>query len=1005
MTFEAGATDGWRRRLGEERFARALAAAGVLIAVVTSRQAKRNPGPRPMPLSAVDLLRDLLDAIVEEESPLLRWELSDEGLLPNLSWMPAPEVLDEVWYRALNARERWSGQRVVANNLIGRRNLPAKTGFRLQIPAYFDPLDEALSMLVNPYTGIESVSTVLPRISPRPQWNWPIKLRVLSVPGVDESAVEEFGRNFFIVQFELPDHVQLLSERHSDRADFALIFAASESACAGLLDSAAAESVNSDCLIVTTPADTFTLGQQLNRQLGNLKATGFVYQPGLRETSTTGVLWAAEFIRELSHAVTVDVAAMRAAEREKLRRPTIQLSRAFLEHAHLIRRQEMIISRLDEVAPPDVISAVPRATLRTLGVDSTDSVPAFTQALKDRLSVLDFNRESDDASIIAELSLAIDQLPRRLVLRFQDSESVIGFSPAGRESLPALVTHDPRPEEVSRFLQAQLLRVHGGRLKEHFKYLEQFGQCFVRVRIGIEDERWLGFGGRFPTDLLSPTRDGWELQVFVFTNVEEPPQTMPLCLPTTGSTEAIEFRCAVGDASQSFKARIVVAHANRVLQSAWLEAPVKGPLGKARGVFARGLEMEVKQSLTGLGERSNFGAFIVVNDSLTNVPGVAIASGHSAALRKPNDLAKAIDYFDGELSKISSNPEDYGGGLHSIAVVGMLRNLAQHGRLLYAMVVLDSEVDAALISAERVQVVAAEPDSRLPIEFFYDLPPPDSDASLCPGATACLRGPTVASASPCNQACPSGGATRKIICPRGFWGLRKVIEWHRHGGQKAQDGPFRLLSEPNSQRKAIKAFESVLFAHSDRVDAHNAQASADVLEALKFAAVRTSTANDWDIWRAEISSASPLLMVVLPHNEESQNTIPELSIGSGEHLIHRLLLSSIDDTIVKGPETAPGSIVMLLGCETGVAKVSYLDYVSQFRRGGASIIVSTGATVLGRHISPICVQLVKGLKAELESGPVPLGEVMLRLRRNALADGFPIVLALSAAGDADWLIE
>ena len=39
------------------------------------------------------------------------------------------------------------------------------------------------------------------------------------------------------------------------------------------------------------------------------------------------------------------------------------------------------------------------------------------------------------------------------------------------------------------------------------------------------------------------------------------------------------------------------------------------------------------------------------------------------------------------------------------------------------------------------------------------------------------------------------------------------------------------------------------------------------------------------------------------------------------------------------------------------------------------------------------------------SGATPLGKVMLQLRRRVLAEGFPIVLALSAAGDADWLIE
>jgi len=189
------------------------------------------------------------------------------------------------------------------------------------------------------------------------------------------------------------------------------------------------------------------------------------------------------------------------------------------------------------------------------------------------------------------------------------------------------------------------------------------------------------------------------------------------------------------------------------------------------------------------------------------------------------------------------------------------------------------------------------------------------------------------------------------------------------------------------------------------VNAHYDQASSDVLDALKSASNQTSTASDWNGWRAGVNSTSPILMVVLPHNEESANKLSELSIGTGQLAAHRLLVSSIDDGIVKGPNTVPGAIVMLLGCETGAPRTSYLGYVPKFRRHGASIIVSTGSVVLGRQISPICVRLIRGLQAAIASGPAPLGEVMLSLRRAALADGYPIVLALSASGDADWLIQ
>lgn len=1002
----------WGSRLPGGGLARAIAGGGVLAAIDASRKSGRNASPEFMSVSAAELLRQLLSEIVPEESPLLPWAMpvDDERVPP--SWMPAPQELVEIWSDFLSERQNWFRNRAAVDGQGNVQSPPPRTGVRLKSTAPLELLEPASRDLIGQFTDIDSLSMSLGLSKPSPRWNWPIKLRILATPGVDEDALQELRREVLTKRPWMGDHLTVLPIDSVERADFAWVFVDHAASRAPLLriDDAA---FNADCLLVAIAGGdltAFTSSLTATRRiLRRLEATGIVLQPNM-EVGNQAVSWMIEFVRELSHLVTVDVAAMRASEWQGSRKPTLLLSEAFLANSHVGRRKQLILERLDGANAPNDALTIDDATSQALGVRNAIQAPDLATALRARLTSLDFGSESSGASVIAAISALADQIPPRPPTTTASSKQMSD----AYDTAYVLDAMEPDVEEdgldvnkdSQRFLQAQLLRVKKRRLVEKFRSLPHLGTCFVRVRVGYEEGAWPKFGNvPFPTDRLPPPdAGGWTLQVYVFTNSEEPHHAT-MFLPASGNSQPVEFMCRTGDGWKRFKARIVVAHQNRVLQSAWIEAPVEDEDGKAKGRLSRGLEAVVKQNLTSLDERSAFDAFLVVNDSLTERPGVAIGAGSSAVLRTPPDLPKTINFIDGELTKVSEKPELYEGGLESPGVVRMLRSLAQYGSLMYEAIVLDHEVDQALIAAERVQVVAAESWARLPIEFFYDRPAPDQNAPLCPGAKNCLGGSMTASPSRCNDACPPAGASKDVICPRGFWGLRKVIEWHRHSGNKEGDSNFRLSSEPVAERKSIKAFQSVLFAHSDRVNAHDDQASSMVLAALKSASSQTGTASDWVDWRSGVSSTSPLLMVVLPHNEESSNQLSELSIGPGQTASHRLLVTSIDDGIVKGPNTIPGPIIMLLGCETGAPKTSYLGYVPKLRRHGASIIVSTGSVVLGRQISPICVRLIEGLKAAIKTGPAPLGEVMLRLRREALADGYPIVLALSASGDADWLIE
>lgn len=999
--------------------ARALAGAGVLAALLATPARTRQPGPRPRDFAS--LLRSHLDRQALTESPLLEWALPVDQNRRPLPWLPLPGALAHVWQQAVEARDARFRNRIVTRGDGYGIPGPAPTGFRLELPPEFEELVAATGALVNEHTGIESLASLVPGRPSRLEWNWPLRFRLLVAPRHASRLTKPLREYLLTGRNWLPAQVEVLADDDSDtQADFALVFAATLSDVQAYLRDARA-APHADCLVLFTathPAPGNAGMDAVQMPSPRRRASGVVLQAGMPPDDNRTYWWLTEFIRELSHSLTVDVAAMRAASRVSVDPPVMRLSRALLTHAHVSRRQGLLQSQLKRLDPQQEVS-IPDTARRMLQLPSTVTIQRLTEAFQARVTPFDFDSEGSGASAVSGVETALRSLhaslappPAPLPRRGARGAGALGFGAgpdAGAAEAPrVLVERRPRPSSGPRFLQAQLRAFSlDGDVVTRFKALAPRSYCLIRVRIGAEDRAWPRFSRTaFPTDQLPPTASGWLLQVHVFTNASEPPQSTTLFLPAEGDSAACEFRCRVGEESAPFRARIVVSYGNRVLQSAWLEEPVMEESGSARGQRARGIEVVVRPSLDGLDGRSQFGAFMVLNDSLTQGPGVAIASGPMAVLRTPQGLPDTIAFIDGELSKIGDEPQKYAAGLESKAVARMLRSIAQYGREMYEAIVLDQEVDDRLRYADRVQVVAAQASSRLPIEFFYDLPSPGPEAPLCPGAARCLTDPLKSDSLPCNELCPPSAKGKQLVCPRGFWGLRKVIEWHRHGGQKkVHEGDFRLQSEPDANRPGIAAFRSVLFAHSDQVDAYNPQASADVLAALKKAAGTTNTASDWDAWRAGINDFSPPLLVVLPHNVASSNGLPELTIGPGTQAQHRLLLGQIDGEVVNGPKTVPGAIVMLLGCETGAPRTAYLDYVAKFRRYGASIILSTGSIVLGRHISPICVQLVEGLRAAVADGPAPLGEVMLRLRRSALAAGFPVVLALNASGDADWLIE
>jgi hypothetical protein len=137
----------------------------------------------------------------------------------------------------------------------------------------------------------------------------------------------------------------------------------------------------------------------------------------------------------------------------------------------------------------------------------------------------------------------------------------------------------------------------------------------------------------------------------------------------------------------------------------------------------------------------------------------------------------------------------------------------------------------------------------------------------------------------------------------------------------------------------------------------------------------------------------------LTHTENS-GTVPALEIEEGV-LVE---MQSIEEDYVYSRKEPFPPVVFLIGCETGAADIEFMNFVAQFRRGGAAIIVSTGAPILGRHAVPVTIELLNRLKQFSEQANTSFGEAMRLVKQKMLAQGFPMALTLMTYGDADWKI-
>jgi hypothetical protein len=321
-------------------------------------------------------------------------------------------------------------------------------------------------------------------------------------------------------------------------------------------------------------------------------------------------------------------------------------------------------------------------------------------------------------------------------------------------------------------------------------------------------------------------------------------------------------------------------------------------------------------------------------------------------------------------------------------VCRLLRDMARHGAGLYNHLAAEGFVDPG----ERIQVLNHEPNTYVPLEFVYDRGYPVSNAKVCAAGLEALRSDAEACPGCTVPAPEEERASAPVICPFGFWSIRKIIE-------RVAPGVSGKASTPRAERRGLPVLDSVAFASSHLVPHEERKATQ---EALQQSFARLFLAEDWSQWR-EAMKERPSLLLLMPHHG-IQAKLDYLEIGD-EHLpedLGKLSRAQLLRQYVNVDGRDPGPMVLLLGCQTAArSETGYVQITHLIQEQHASIVLGTLAEILGRHAAPVARELVAELVA-IKNPQTDFGTVMRRVRRRMLARGYLMALCLVALGDAEW---
>ncbi len=997
----------WGLDLSPEEFARALAALGVF-----------EGSGQGLPTSVDLIQQQLLSAAVQSQG-LLGWSLKRE-LLEKLVALKKPGA-------ALAFAQAWEKF---------REFYPKDLRFELHLDRtedYFWIAEQLLGSAV----GAMSLYVRVDEPQAAVGWNWPLRIGFLED---DESGrlrpqLENALKPASLKK--LVEFITLTSE--GDDCDLLILPQKLHDALSQLLKTA--WHPKADCVLLL--GGSRDLSERMSALLQAVRSQA--------RTSGVGLLfitdeqrgeWLRNLIAELSLNNALDVALFNANRPLKSQSPLLAASRRLIDLTLISRTAERMSQALTRrvathAEPPPEDRGSPLSPGRGMPAEKPIDIPAGERpapprrrpgggkggskggakggATRSAPPPFSIKKNGGGGMSVAarnealEVAAELSPPPQSAGGMFESVEAPAAMTPV---EVTAMVENSRKAQSIinkiphqpaERRIQAQVFDSPGN--KQQRSALKPSTSYAVDVRIGPLDAEWESAQKAFPIEDLPPSETGHNLTViFTEPRVSPDPQVGKLFLPPDGASAPCRFYFHTGDGLERVRARITVLHRNRVIQTAILNAPVAaaGKAKKEEGLTVE-IEARVLPNIGDLKRRQTFDAALVLNHADDGKPYAMTVSGEQASMFSFDDASfkQTIDLLNGQLTKLALDaefPEDIGKN----PTTTLLTKLARHGRMLHLnLFKFRQEGDWPLgQDKKKIQVISTKLNSNLPLEFLYDYDAPKEDAKLCAFAKKSLP------KGQCDKACEGLRNNKAVVCPLGFWGLNRVIERHAFDKNLQMSGTYGLKAASSSERKPLQVLDKALFAASARVDQGESKGTIKSLQdLLKKTTKKSAYAKSWDDWTKKIKSQSPSLLIVLSHTEEAMegegDEMRSLEISKDD----RLSVVDITEEYITKPGSQTRPLVMLVGCSTHSPDNPLENFVTPFSQF-ASIVISTGATVLAVQAAKVAMEFINTLsQLSGKPGGTSFGEVMLDVRRKLLAKGLPMVLCLEAYGDADWYLK
>jgi hypothetical protein len=839
------------------------------------------------------------------------------------------------------------------------------SSIRLEIEAPWDPFDAIwlLERFSDAEIGIASVFLAKEKRS-HERWHWPVRIGVLpsDFHAVRRSIDDEIrGKHW---HHELAEVLEL-GETNS-RSDLLIIPHGPRAALARILSTPPLLRATAVLLVGATDisrAETVRLLKSIDDELFT-NAVALISQ-----TKQPLGRWLHDLMTELSHDHPFDLALSNSLGLPSERPSFLLLANG--SWADDMRVSNVANSLTEKLRRPEL-------RRQLIQVDSD-----LARSLSHEMSI----NVRPGEHIIADL-------PPMLRLYDREARGATTLSRFTKAVRHQLRTVEPMPEQ--RRLQAQVFEELPAAPAPPVTFFRAGALHRVDVRVGLPEQEWICANQVFPTEKLPPSKRGHVLTVvFVEPDLAADPQVDHIFLPHTGSSETCSFYLQIPTDAHDVHARVTVSYKNRILQTSILEGTVR-PHSKPDPklpVIRFTPEVVVSPGMSDLDRQSSYDAALVFNHTKRGAARVLKLVDDSAGLVSTGSLLPTVQAIEDALANCDWSSASYR-SLTGKGTLSLLRVLAAHGTLLYRGVIKQQLADSQLANAKKIQLIAAKPGARLPVEYFYDRPSPGPKAKLCPGAKRALK------AGQCEGPCTSRESAGMFVCPLGFWGMRKVLEWHSFRPESAgelQGRDYALQQTRIASRKQLRPLEHAIVGASDRANSEVKNSVPKLLAFIKKSKVPNRFVNTWPEWKKHIGTDSPSLLVLIPHTDvDGTLNVPMMEIGKQQWLT----LNQLDEDYIHVKKVQP--IVLLLGCETAQQHVTFEDFISNFSIQGAAIVVASSTSILGRQAAPLAAEFVRVLKTLIGGNGATFGDVMLTVRRNVMQKGYPMVLSVSSYGDADW---